>query len=456
MSSKPINEIVVFTKEQVLFEISRLNLTFNHFKKEQEYEPIVTPLHLNLNKINFNMSYEALDNTLTYCIDKLKLKCQLIIICSGYIHTIIHIVPQDSPKEYLSKLKNLNKKLQWPQSFKDKKENTTFTVNSETYKRDDLRFMGCVVTPISKITTPTLQYGSSPLPEDKSKFGEMIRQSSELGKLPDGTYLLSASDILVLRNDKKEPWINVVGGLKDIPDNINNSFIPILNLHSAVNYCDIPLPNYDDWAYVRAVSKAKELGVKNWDMDDSDLMLIWNQKVNKAIFRGTATGCGFTYNSNMRLKATELSKKHSNILDAGITGNQPKLKLHAIDGVGYVKPIKFIQKIPFVEQSKYKYILHLDGNVAAYRLAKSLLFNSVVLLQETGSRLWFQHLLKPWEHYVPIKDDLSDLIEKINWCINHDKECQNIANNGRTLAKSFLTKDECLKYIYEMIWSIIN
>jgi hypothetical protein len=455
MNMREINEIIVFNKEQALFEISRLNLIFNNFIKENEYKPVVKPLTLNLNKINYSMSYEALQNTLAYCIDKLKLKCQLIIIESGYVHTIIHIIPQDSPKEYLPRLKNLNKKLHWPQSFKDKKDNSMFTVNSETYKREDLRFMGCVVTPISH--SKNILPGSVPPPEDKSKFGEMIRQASELGKLPDGTYLLSASDILVLRNDKKEPWIAVVGGLKDIPkkDNISENFIPILNLHSALSYCDIPLPNYDDWAYSRAVRKSSELEIKNWDMDDSDLTLNWSQKINKAIFRGTATGCGFTYNSNMRLKASELSKKYSNILDAGITGNQPKLKLHSIDGVGYVKPIKFIQKIPFSEQSKYKYILHLDGNVAAYRLGKSLLFNSVVLLQETGSRLWFQHLLKPWEHYVPIKEDLSDLIEKINWCIHHDKECQAIANNGRALAKTFLTKDECLKYIYEMMWSIM-
>ncbi len=28
--------------------------------------------------------------------------------------------------------------------------------------------------------------------------------------------------------------------------------------------------------------------------------------------------------------------------------------------------------------------------------------------------MWFSHLLKPYIHYVPVKSDLSDLIEKFN------------------------------------------
>ncbi len=33
-----------------------------------------------------------------------------------------------------------------------------------------------------------------------------------------------------------------------------------------------------------------------------------------------------------------------------------------------------------------------------------------------GWKMWFSHLLKPYIHYVPVKSDLSDLIEKIQWC----------------------------------------
>jgi hypothetical protein len=41
----------------------------------------------------------------------------------------------------------------------------------------------------------------------------------------------------------------------------------------------------------------------------------------------------------------------------------------------------------------------------------------------------------PWVHFVPVKHDLSDLIEKIEWLINNDEKAEEIANNGRSLYK---------------------
>ncbi len=38
--------------------------------------------------------------------------------------------------------------------------------------------------------------------------------------------------------------------------------------------------------------------------------------------------------------------------------------------------------------------------------------------------MWFSHLLKPYIHYVPVKSDLSDLIEKIQWCRDNDEKCK--------------------------------
>ena len=37
--------------------------------------------------------------------------------------------------------------------------------------------------------------------------------------------------------------------------------------------------------------------------------------------------------------------------------------------------------------------------------------------------IYYEHFysdLKPFVHYIPIKYDLSDLVEKINWAINND------------------------------------
>ena len=43
---------------------------------------------------------------------------------------------------------------------------------------------------------------------------------------------------------------------------------------------------------------------------------------------------------------------------------------------------------------------------------------------------WYKKLLQPYIHYIPIKSDLSDLLEKIKWCIDNDEKCKEIANNA--------------------------
>ena len=51
---------------------------------------------------------------------------------------------------------------------------------------------------------------------------------------------------------------------------------------------------------------------------------------------------------------------------------------------------------------------------------------------ETGVP-WLYTVLKPFEHYVPVRPDLSDLIERIEWLRANDAKAQKIAEAGRTV-----------------------
>jgi hypothetical protein len=198
-------------------------------------------------------------------------------------------------------------------------------------------------------------------------------------------------------------------------------------------YLDVPIINYDDIDYVR--------GKTSIDMSKVELDFLKKKPI--AVFRGGSTGCGWTADTNPRLQAVQLSKAHPDLLDAQLTKITSTMKIHKTRRAGRVNAKEFKEGtfIPFEKQSEYKYILQLDGNVAAYRLAKSMLLGSVILLQESGSTLWFQHLLKPYVHYVPVKDDLNDVITQIEWCNSREKECETIAKNARELALKVLTKE---------------
>ena len=76
---------------------------------------------------------------------------------------------------------------------------------------------------------------------------------------------------------------------------------------------------------------------------------------------------------------------------------------------------------PLCEDLRYKYVIAIDGNVSGFSRAPFLLLsNSVPLVVESKYRpLYFDSWI-PWVHYVPIKSDQSDLIEKIKWLIKND------------------------------------
>ena len=87
------------------------------------------------------------------------------------------------------------------------------------------------------------------------------------------------------------------------------------------------------------------------------------------------------------------------------------------------------------EQLKYKYILSIDGWTNQWNgIAWRLYSGSVLLKTKSVWEQWFYKDLKEWVHYVPVKNDFSDLNEQIEWCINNDDKCKEIAENARKFA----------------------
>jgi len=62
----------------------------------------------------------------------------------------------------------------------------------------------------------------------------------------------------------------------------------------------------------------------------------------------------------------------------------------------------------------YKYLVS-DGWTVPWILAT----NCVLLKQETLKVEWFDYALKPYVHYYPVKGDLSNLLEVIDYLEKH-------------------------------------
>ena len=240
---------------------------------------------------------------------------------------------------------------------------------------------------------------------------------------------------------------------------IMEKYSPILGGAVSADYADIPIPTWEDWS---RIGQQEGKYFTKCSGDYNTPYIPWNEKVPTAVFRGGSTGCGVTIQTNPRLKAAFLSsitspdKDGIPLLDAGITNWN--LRPRKIKGEKYLSTIE-VDSLPFglvkylsqEEQARYKYKLCLDGHVTAFRLSVDLGSGSVVLLPKSKWSIWYMKFLKPYEHYIPIKEDLSDLIDKIRWCKENDNKCLTIVRNAKIFYDTHLSKNGILDYIQKTL-----
>jgi len=143
-------------------------------------------------------------------------------------------------------------------------------------------------------------------------------------------------------------------------------------------------------------------------------------------------------------------------LDAKITAWNLRDKKIAGSPMTFLNPKDFPFKVgeqnftPIYKQSRYKYLVYVEGHCAACRYGFMMRLGSVILKVESrcvADQMWYFPLLRPYFDHVPVKADLSDLKEVIDWCRSHDQECRVIADNARRLYERFLSKEGVMDYL---------
>jgi hypothetical protein len=100
----------------------------------------------------------------------------------------------------------------------------------------------------------------------------------------------------------------------------------------------------------------------------------------------------------------------------------------------------------------HKYILSIEGNDKDSGLQWKLNSNSVVLMTKPRITTWLMETtLQPNYHYVLLKDDFSDLEEKLNWCNNNQQKCVDIVKNANKFMSQFSNNDNELKLENDVI-----
>lgn len=295
---------------------------------------------------------------------------------------------------------------------------------------------------------------------------DLLEQLCENRELPDIEFFINRRDFPLLKRDGTEPYDHIWDDdKKPLVSHKYERYVPVLSCVERDGFADIAMPTIDDWARIRnADGVTFPKSPENWNYDFSKP---WEDRKPTAVFRGSSTGVGVTVETNPRLKVAYLSKISEPdtdgipLLDAGIT--EWKVRPRKIKGEKFLKTIE-VPNLPFTKISKlspeqqadYKYIINIDGHVSAFRLSLEMNMGCVILLVESDYRVWFSKYLHEYIHYVPVKRDLSDLIDKIKWCKSHDLECRQMVENCREFYKRNLSKDGVFNSMQTLLLKLKN
>ncbi|MBO0147908.1 MULTISPECIES: glycosyl transferase family 90 [Vibrio] len=93
------------------------------------------------------------------------------------------------------------------------------------------------------------------------------------------------------------------------------------------------------------------------------------------------------------------------------------------------------------EQLQYKFLLCIEGNDVATNLKWAMSSNSLVIMSKPKYETWFMEgKLEAGVHYVEVKDDYSDLPEKMDYYLANEQEALAIIENAHQWVEQFIDK----------------
>ncbi|MFI3277136.1 glycosyl transferase family 90 [Vibrio sp.] len=147
----------------------------------------------------------------------------------------------------------------------------------------------------------------------------------------------------------------------------------------------------------------------------------YEDKSDMLVWRGT----GFRPNRRVLL-STHFNNPRCNVGRVDTQDKDP-------EQLSYLTPPMSIQ-----EQLNYKFILSLEGMDVATNLKWIMSSNSLCFTPKLVYETWFMEgQLQAGVHFIEVKDDFSDLDEKMDYYLAHPEEAKAIINNAQQWVAQF-------------------
>ncbi|KAF9406309.1 hypothetical protein HW555_013264, partial [Spodoptera exigua] len=258
-----------------------------------------------------------------------------------------------------------------------------------------------------------------------------------------GFNMFSDNILLSLMRKVKLPDMDLVINLGDWPlVHKKDKPLPVFSWCGSDDTYDIVMPTYD-----LTESALENMGRVTLDTlsVQSGAEIAWDEREPRAVWRGRDSRAE-------RLKLIDIARANPDLFNASLTNF-----FFFRDKESQYGPKQ--PHISFFKFFDFKYQINVDGTVAAYRMPYLLAGGGLVLKQQSPYYEHFYPQLVPWEHFVPVKRDLSDLVDRVKWARDNDDKAKQIAGNARNFANNNLLPQNVICYHAALFWEwskIIN
>ena len=106
---------------------------------------------------------------------------------------------------------------------------------------------------------------------------------------------------------------------------------------------------------------------------------------------------------------------------------------------------------PMWDLGQFKYTLDIRGYGWTDRVKILLQLGRPMFLVDRPFREWYFDKLVPMRDYIPIKEDLSDLLEKYDFLESHSEEYAKIVMSMKEFVRKYFSPEYILNYLKDVV-----
>lgn len=183
----------------------------------------------------------------------------------------------------------------------------------------------------------------------------------------------------------------------------------------------------------------------------------WEEKLPRVAWRGILSGRANPKGDVLRERerAAALVRRLADGESGALTrlGTVPRFRFvtHHIDdtrfdvglvdgggvALGAVPALAALARPPIARPAfqRFRYIAVLRGVDVGSSFYWTMNSGSLALVMDCPFETFGSGHFRPWEHYVPFREDLSDLEERLDWCKRNDAACRDMAHNAASVCR---------------------